>query len=501
MTEVMMTRRGGGGKSTAIDISSAEVTLDFKQVTFDGSKHKPVVESVMLAGQLLIENQDYVCLGEEKSDAGDYTLQIIGILKYDGVVEKEWHITKAAGSVSLSNDTLTVKGIMGTKNSTVTVTKPELCKITAESLNPEFATAQIIDGNKVQVTSVKAGQAQVVVKTSDTNFTEAQATLTVIVEKANGSISVTPTEITIQGEAGTTATANLEWTGDGEVTVSESQYVTAQVEGEQITLTSIAEGSESLTITLSETENYTGASCTINVSVKFRAPVSDTLEENDWATIAEVAASGEASQHWKIGDTKTITIGSETYHAQIIGFNHDDLDSSDAKYNDASYNGGTKKAGITFQMQEILTQLYRMDETSSNACSWRDSEMRVQTMPAIKQIFDAEAVAVMRTVAKKTAHSQTDSTIFTTPDELFLLAHIEVFESVGSSHPGEGEQYEFYKSGNSKIKYYLSGSAYYWWLRSPSTSYSSSFRFVNSSGSTSSNYAANTWGVAAGFCV
>lgn len=322
------------------------------------------------------------------------------------------------------------------------------------------------------------------------------------IDKAQGTISVEPQSVQITGAIGTSTTVQLTYEGDGEITLGESEYVTLSREGNVVTVTSKQEGSGSVAITLEDGQNYKGMSVELQVTVQFRAPVSDTLEENDWATIAGVAASGEAQEFWQIGDEKEITINDKTYHAQIIGFDHDDLDSSDAKYSDSSYNGGKKKAAITFQMKECLTQNYRMDETSDNSCSWRDSEMRVTTMPKIKEQFDQAAVAVMRTVTKSTAHSQTDSTIYKTADVLFLLCHTEVFETQGNSHPGEGTQYAFYLAGNSKIKKYLSGSAAWWWLRSPSTGNSYAFRVVDTGGTTSNSSATDTSGsVAAGFCV
>lgn len=87
MNEIMMIRKGGASKA-AINLAEAKVTLDFENITFDGSKHKPTVTSVTLAGQPLTENVDYMCINNAQSDAGTYTIQVLGILNYGGVVEK-----------------------------------------------------------------------------------------------------------------------------------------------------------------------------------------------------------------------------------------------------------------------------------------------------------------------------------------------------------------------------------------------------------------------------
>ena len=65
---------------------------------------------------------------------------------------------------------------------------------------------------------------------------------------------------------------------------------------------------------------------------------------------------------------------------------------------------------------------------------------------------------------------------------------------------GEGTQYAYYKAGNSKVKN-KSGSAYYWWERSPYSGFSSGFCRVNSGGDASADGASSSRGVAFGFCV
>ena len=61
-------------------------------------------------------------------------------------------------------------------------------------------------------------------------------------------------------------------------------------------------------------------------------------------------------------------------------------------------------------------------------------------------------------------------------------------------------QYAYYKAGNSKVKN-RSGSAYYWWERSPRSGNSSYFCYVVSNGSATNSYASYSIGVAFGFCV
>ena len=63
--------------------------------------------------------------------------------------------------------------------------------------------------------------------------------------------------------------------------------------------------------------------------------------------------------------------------------------------------------------------------------------------------------------------------------------------------------FALFTDNNSRIKktYNGTGSASYWWLRSPEASGSSSFAYVTNGGTSNSNGASNSYGVAFGFCI
>lgn len=194
---------------------------------------------------------------------------------------------------------------------------------------------------------------------------------------------------------------------------------------------------------------------------------SYTLEENDWATIAEMAALGLAPKFWKLGDTKTFTIGDKNYHAQIIGFNHDDLSDSDAMYNKSDYNGGTNKAGITFLMVELLYDTYKLENgTNVSGGMWSNCDFRTNEIPQIKSIIGNECSSVIRTVIKK---SKATNIIDTSHDELFIPSEAEMFGYGDYDTIDDGKQYAWFASGASKIKKYDT-YAHDWWLRSHGSS-------------------------------
>ena len=97
-----------------------------------------------------------------------------------------------------------------------------------------------------------------------------------------------------------------------------------------------------------------------------------------------------------------------------------------------------------------------------------------------------------------------DSNISATTDYLVLYAEFEVFGTRYAANNYEKNyqvQYSYYQAGNSKVAYKHNAldTAVWWWLRSPSCNSTNYFRAVNTSGGYSSNAAAHSGGVAPGF--
>lgn len=211
--------------------------------------------------------------------------------------------------------------------------------------------------------------------------------------------------------------------------------------------------------------------------------------ENEWADIIEACHSGEVPDTWVADGTcyKDMDIGGTPYRIDIIGKNHDDL------------ADGTGKAPLTFQLHDCYASEYPMNPTDTNVGGWRDCQMRTQTMPALKALMPAEVQAGIRAVNKLTSAGDTDSSIVTTNDELFLPTEIEISGTTTYSVVGEGIQYDYYKAGNSNVKN-LNGSAYWWWVSSPVSGDSARFCLFYQNGSVGWNEASLLNGVSFCFC-
>ena len=270
-----------------------------------------------------------------------------------------------------------------------------------------------------------------------------------------------------------------------------------------------------------------------------------TLEESTWAEIAQVSANKSwDAMGWQVGDSKTITLNGtvgtlalNNYQCKvyIIGFDH---------------NAEKEGQGISFGMLESAdgTQLcladqyyntdtsdpmaFSMNVTSTNAGGWKAAKMRKTILgstdvengdatpdtianPATNTLMaalPADLRAVLKPITKYTDNvgysSEEASSVTPTIDYLPLMAEYEVRGAQSNANNNEvkyQEQYEYYKSGKSTIKYKQNdvASPAFWWLRSPKFSVSTHFCDVlmNQSGMVFGAHATFSYGVAPVFLV
>ena len=244
------------------------------------------------------------------------------------------------------------------------------------------------------------------------------------------------------------------------------------------------------------------------IAVEIPAPSPKTLEQSTWAEIAQVSANKSwDAMGWKVGDSKTITLNGtvgtlalDNYQCKvyIIGFDH---------------NAEKEGQGISFgllegvdgkqlclvdqydgsQTSEVMA--FSMNTTQTNVGGWKASKMRKTILGStdvengdatpdtianpgantLMAALPADLRAVMKPITKYTSKGglpPAASEILPTIDYLPLMAEFEVFGIQTKANQNEKTyqtQYEYYKSGNSKIKHKQNdvASATVWWLRSP----------------------------------
>lgn len=258
-------------------------------------------------------------------------------------------------------------------------------------------------------------------------------------------------------------------------------------------------------VTISYTLDGKTATTAQAVTVEAYDPV---FANNTWEKIIEAAASGRASELWQVGSTKPYTIGDETYTARIIGFDHDALDATDARYGDASYNGGKNKAAITLEMVECTSTTYQIHTSNDQKVGWSACALRNNTLPAIKATIQSEIQNAIRTVVKKRAESPSADygKYSETPDTLFILSLVE-YNRKSDAHASwadEGTTYAYYEAGNAitKKKRGESSNSIYWTASSKHFVDSSYYYLlIDTDGKILNDYMKNKRSIAIAFCI
>lgn len=179
------------------------------------------------------------------------------------------------------------------------------------------------------------------------------------------------------------------------------------------------------------------------------------FENQTWEQIITACQTNTVPSIWQVGDQKAMTINGTDYLIDIIGKNHDD------------YAHGSGKAPLTFQLHDVFDS-WQMNPSNQNNSGWVNCAMRKTHLPEVMTKLPTEVQTGIKEVNKLGSAGGGSSTISTIADKLFLLSEVEIFGTASNSFSGEGTQYDYYKAGNSKEKYY-NGSNQTWWTRSPHT--------------------------------
>ena len=275
------------------------------------------------------------------------------------------------------------------------------------------------------------------------------------------------------------------------------------------------------------TWTVTAGSNTATIEVKeFKQyKVFATLNDYSWVEISTVSASGDAANLFSVGDTKSIvlngTVGETIFSnvkidAYILGINHNaeveghnrihfcigKVDNKTVGLVDSQYNQYPMTSSGYFSMS------YGNNDTNSGG--WEGCYMRSTIMSAIKNVLPTELQNVLKTVTKYTDNTgggfDSSSNVTATTETICLEAEFEVqgVRSYANSHEqNQQRQYDYYKNGNSKIRYKYNSvnDVVWWWNRSPVADDSYDFCVVNSGGSADIRYSRDCCAVAPCFYV
>lgn len=219
-----------------------------------------------------------------------------------------------------------------------------------------------------------------------------------------------------------------------------------------------------------------------------------TFEGGSWSDIAEICENGEAANYFKVGDTKTVQEGDNTFVFHIIGLNTDDK------------SDGSGKAGITVAITGIDrvpihqraygggTWYRTYSDGTSYECDLRKwlRETFYPTLPTTLQ-------SVIKSVSKKTKYTNSDANSYETresTDTLFIPSLPEWMN--GDATYESGISYPYFDTMENCKFYDTSGAVTAVWIRANARS-GKPYRILGQ------NYietaATETWGVLPCFCI
>lgn len=364
--------------------------------------------------------------------------------------------------------------------------------------------------------------------------------------KATGTLTVSPNSIELS-PSNLSDTFTIGGNHDGTISVvsNNTGIATVSRSGNTVTVNNVNQTTGNTTITVSCTAgtNYTAPSSqSVTVEAKF---VSSVLNENDWSVIKSVADASQGANYWAVGDRKAVTVNGTvgtqaingTYYVYILGFDHNssregtgitfgtfktalsggtDICLVDSHYNDYS-TGGQKWFNMNHSSNTNSGGWkgcdLRYDVLGSTNSNNNDAGTTTATSPVSGTLMAAlpsDLRAVMKPMTIYTDNtgggSNTASYVTASVDYLPLLAEFEIFGTrsyANSAEQNYQQQYQYYKNGNSKVKYRHSStsSTARWWERSPYYSASSTFCSVNTTGTAGGYNARNSYGLAPAFRV
>lgn len=237
--------------------------------------------------------------------------------------------------------------------------------------------------------------------------------------------------------------------------------------------------------------------------------ISKTLNDNSWEVISAVSGAGLVNNYWSVGDVKTIIIngqmGNTTFSnlsidAYILGINHNAEVEGNNRIHFCIGKVNNKTVGLVdsqyLQYPMTSSGYFSMSYGSSdtNSGGWEGCYMRSTIMSAIKNVLPTDLQNVLKTVTKYTNNtggdSDSSSNVTATTETICLEAEFEVQGATtyaNSYEQNSQRQYDYYKNGNSNIryKYNSTSDAVWWWNRSPYSATSGGFCGVDADGSAS----------------
>ena len=325
----------------------------------------------------------------------------------------------------------------------------------------------------------------------------------------NGGINKIPTGIAITtppNKINYTAGESLDLTGmvvtatytSGATEVVTDRCTSSPEEGTVLTTLGAA------TVTITYIENGVTATDTFAITVNVKIVAWATGTDAEIVAMVEAADAGliNISDYWTVGQERSVSLSAmskgavgETHVAQTVTMV---LMQAGGK----TLTGGGACNFVVGQKNCLQEKGY-MNKEYTNEGGWNGCERRTWCNATYRSAIPATLRPIFKQFQNKAGlGGGSESGTKNSNDYFALPAEIEVFGSISYSVSGEGSQFRYYNTAANRIKKTGdSGSAGWWWERSPHSGYSDRFCTVYSDGSATSSHARLTGGLAPFGCI
>ena len=201
--------------------------------------------------------------------------------------------------------------------------------------------------------------------------------------------------------------------------------------------------------------------------------------ETSWDALKAAAADGSIREMLHSGDKIPVTL--KTGEEITLDVTYDE-------------NGN-----LFFVLHDCMDDEHAMNKQRTNEGGWAACEMRKYLNKTVFALLPDE----LQTVIKPTTITQViDGETVTCEDKLFLLSKTQVFgKGTWSGNEPDDTRLDIFNRERDRVKECGSNGTWFWWLRSPLSSSSSSFCLVHHVGISNSTGANYSYGVAFGFSI
>jgi uncharacterized repeat protein (TIGR02543 family) len=328
----------------------------------------------------------------------------------------------------------------------------------------------------------------------------------VSIAKASCQLSIDPTSLTIKdGEGDGTIKVTRVGGGTISASVSPEGFCSIELSGNVITVSYIASGSATVSVSVAETDNYLSGSDSCSVKMQ---PSLDIVswESGTDKQIADMVAAADAGQinlsdYWHVGDTRTVNLSA--MDATGVGEAHASQNVQFVLTDPGHYNLSTgKPCNFVVLQKDCLNETGYINSSSTTMGGWNECQRRTWCNYVYFYAIPITLRGIFKQFTTYSGNGGGPSSVAST-DFFALFSEKEVFGSTtysNSSAESDNSQLTWFKTSSNRIKK-VNGTESGWWERSPYNTSSSMFCSVSSNGNADWGGASYSVGIAPFGCI